>query len=84
MPTAPAWHRVSGAPAGYYDSAGSELIMHEGQLLGGLTAGPSGEPMIDFTLRQAAGDAAAAGQARRAAVTGDWVGRSPSGSVALT
>ena len=32
---------------GYNDAGGSELTMREGQLLGGLTAGPGGEPTID-------------------------------------
>jgi hypothetical protein len=34
--------------AGYQDSGGSELTMRDGQLLGGLTAGPNGEPTIDI------------------------------------
>lgn len=33
--------------AGYEDSGGSELVMRDGELLGGLTSGPSGRPTID-------------------------------------
>jgi hypothetical protein len=34
--------------AGYEDSGGSELVMREGQLLGGLTSDGSGRPTIDI------------------------------------
>lgn len=34
--------------AGYEDSGGSELVMRDGQLLGGLTADGSGRPTIDI------------------------------------
>jgi len=33
---------------GYYDAGGSELVWRDGQLLGGLTAGPGGEPTMDI------------------------------------
>ncbi|HEU5185224.1 MAG TPA: hypothetical protein VFU01_11685 [Gemmatimonadaceae bacterium] len=42
------WGQGDRGAAGYEDSGGSELVMREGQLLGGLTAGPSGEPTIDI------------------------------------
>ena len=42
--------RMAGSWGGgdYNESGGSELVYREGQLLGGLTAGPSGEPTIDI------------------------------------
>jgi hypothetical protein len=42
--------RMAGSWGGgdYHESGGSELIYREGQLLGGLTAGPDGEPTIDI------------------------------------
>ncbi|HTI63561.1 MAG TPA: hypothetical protein VL524_08615 [Gemmatimonadaceae bacterium] len=42
------WGQGARGAAGYEDSGGSELYMHDGQLLGGLTAGPGGEPTIDI------------------------------------
>ncbi len=42
----------------YNESGGSELVYRDGQLLGGLTAGPSGEPTIDIhDVRGRAADA---------------------------
>jgi hypothetical protein len=32
----------------YDESGGSNLVYRDGQLLGGLTAGPDGEPTIDI------------------------------------
>jgi hypothetical protein len=42
--------RMAGSWGGgdYYESGGSELIYRDGMLLGGLTAGPGGEPTIDI------------------------------------
>ena len=42
--------RMAGSWGGgdYNESGGSELIYRDGQLLGGLTAGPDGEPTIDI------------------------------------
>lgn len=42
------WGQGERGAEGYNDAGGSELYMHEGQLLGGLTAGPGGEPTIDI------------------------------------
>jgi hypothetical protein len=46
--TPAAWGQGERGAEGYYDSGGSELVMRDGQLLGGLTAGPGGEPTIDI------------------------------------
>src|SRR6185437_14070414 len=46
--TPAAWGQGDRGGAGYEDSGGSELSMRDGQLLGGLTAGPGGEPTIDI------------------------------------
>lgn len=46
--TPAAWGQGERGAAGYEDSGGSELGMRDGQLLGGLTSGPSGEPTIDI------------------------------------
>ena len=42
--------RMAGSWGGgdYNEGGGSELTMRDGQLLGGSTAGPSGEPTIDI------------------------------------
>ena len=42
--------RMAGSWGGgdYSESGGSELVYRDGQLLGGLTAGPGGEPTIDI------------------------------------
>jgi len=49
---------------GYEDSGGSELVMRDGQLLGGLTADGSGRPTIDIHGGDAgAGEAGEAGEA---------------------
>jgi hypothetical protein len=42
--------RMAGSWGGgdYNEAGGSELIYHDGVLLGGLTAGPDGEPTIDI------------------------------------
>ena len=41
--------RMSGSWGGgdYNESGGSELVYRDGQVLGGLTAGPDGEPTLD-------------------------------------
>lgn len=46
--TPASWGQGERGAEGYNDAGGSELYMHEGQLLGGLTAGPGGEPTIDI------------------------------------
>jgi hypothetical protein len=46
--TQAAWGQGERGAEGYNDSGGSELVMRDGQLIGGLTAGPSGEPTIDI------------------------------------
>ena len=46
--TPAAWGQGERGAEGYNDSGGSELVMRDGQLLGGLTSGPSGEPTIDI------------------------------------
>jgi hypothetical protein len=46
--TPAAWGQGERGAAGYNDSGGSELIYRDGQLLGGTTAGPGGEPTIDI------------------------------------
>src|SRR5919201_6169126 len=46
--TEAAWGQGERGAEGYNDSGGSELTMREGQLLGGTTAGASGEPTIDI------------------------------------
>jgi len=46
--TPAAWGQGDRGAEGYDDAGGSELVMRDGQLLGGLTSGPSGEPTIDI------------------------------------
>lgn len=46
--TMAAWGQGKRGAPGYEDSGGSELVLRGGQLLGGLTAGPSGEPTMDI------------------------------------
>lgn len=46
--TQAAWGQGERGAEGYEDAGGSELTMRDGQLLGGTTAGPSGEPTIDI------------------------------------
>jgi len=46
--TPAAWGQGDRGAEGYNDAGGSELVMRDGQLLGGLTSGPSGEPTIDI------------------------------------
>ena len=46
--TPASWGQGDRGAAGYEDSGGSELVWRDGQLLGGLTSGPSGEPTIDI------------------------------------
>jgi len=41
------WGQGERGAEGYNDSGGSELVMREGQLLGGLDVGPSGAPITD-------------------------------------
>lgn len=42
------WGQGDRGAAGYDDAGGSELVYRDGQLLGGLTSGPGGEPTIDI------------------------------------
>ena len=42
------WGQGERGAEGYNDSGGSELYMRDGQVLGGLTSGPGGEPTIDI------------------------------------
>lgn len=53
--TPASWGQGERGAEGYEDSGGSELYMHDGQLLGGLTAGPGGEPTIDIHGRDRTG-----------------------------
>jgi hypothetical protein len=46
--TPASWGQGDRGAAGYDDSGGSELTWRDGQLLGGLTSGPNGEPTIDI------------------------------------
>jgi len=46
--TPAAWGQGKRGAEGYNDAGGSELVMRDGQLLGGLTSGPGGEPTIDI------------------------------------
>ena len=46
--TPAAWGQGDRGAEGYDDSGGSELVMRDGQLIGGLTSGPGGEPTIDI------------------------------------
>jgi hypothetical protein len=46
--TPASWGQGDRGPEGYNDSGGSELVWRDGQLLGGLTAGPDGKPTIDI------------------------------------
>jgi hypothetical protein len=46
--TPASWGQGKRGAEGYNDAGGSELVWREGQLLGGLTAGPGGEPTIDI------------------------------------
>ncbi len=46
--TPAAWGQGDRGAEGYNDAGGSELVMRDGQLLGGTTAGPNGEPTIDI------------------------------------
>ena len=46
--TPAAWGQGERGAEGYNDAGGSELVMRDGQLLGGLTSGPGGEPTIDI------------------------------------
>lgn len=46
--TMASWGQGKRGAEGYEDSGGSELVWRDGQLLGGLTAGPGGEPTIDI------------------------------------
>jgi hypothetical protein len=46
--TPAAWGQGDRGAEGYNDSGGSELVWRDGQLLGGLTSGPGGEPTIDI------------------------------------
>jgi hypothetical protein len=46
--TPAAWGQGDRGAEGYNDSGGSELVVRNGQVIGGLTAGPGGEPTIDI------------------------------------
>jgi hypothetical protein len=46
--TPASWGQGERGAKGYDDAGGSELVWRDGQLLGGLTSGPSGEPTIDI------------------------------------
>lgn len=46
--TPASWGQGERGAEGYNDAGGSELYMHDGQLLGGLTSGSGGEPTIDI------------------------------------
>lgn len=46
--TEASWGQGKRGAEGYDDAGGSELTMRDGQLLGGTTAGPNGEPTIDI------------------------------------
>jgi hypothetical protein len=46
--TPASWGQGERGAEGYNDAGGSELVMRDGQLLGGLTSGPGGEPTIDI------------------------------------
>jgi hypothetical protein len=46
--TPASWGQGDRGAEGYNDAGGSELVWRDGQLLGGLTSGPSGEPTIDI------------------------------------
>ena len=46
--TPAAWGQGKRGAEGYNDAGGSELVWRDGQLLGGLTSGPGGEPTIDI------------------------------------
>jgi hypothetical protein len=46
--TPASWGQGKRGAEGYNDAGGSELVMRDGELLGGLTSGPGGEPTIDI------------------------------------
>lgn len=46
--TPAAWGQGDRGAEGYNDAGGSELVTRDGQVLGGLTSGPGGEPTIDI------------------------------------
>jgi hypothetical protein len=46
--TPASWGQGKRGAEGYNDAGGSELVWRDGQLLGGLTSGPGGEPTIDI------------------------------------
>src|SRR5215813_5201204 len=54
--TPAAWGQGDRGAEGYNDSGGSELVWRDGQLLGGLTAGPDGKPTIDIHGGDKTGD----------------------------
>ena len=53
--TPASWGQGDRGAEGYEDSGGSELVWRDGQLLGGLTAGPDGRPTIDIHDKGKAG-----------------------------
>jgi hypothetical protein len=54
--TPASWGQGDRGAEGYNDSGGSELVWRDGQLLGGLTAGPDGRPTIDIHGGDKSGD----------------------------
>ena len=60
--TPAAWGQGERGAEGYNDAGGSELVMRDGQLLGGLTAGPGGEPTIDIHGGKSPGAASRKGE----------------------
>jgi hypothetical protein len=57
--TPASWGQGDRGAEGYNDSGGSELVWRDGQLLGGLTAGPDGKPTIDIHGGDKTGDRSA-------------------------
>lgn len=74
--TPAAWGQGERGAEGYNDSGGSELIMRDGQLLGGLTSGPGGEPTIDIHGGDRPRDAKSADAAHQPTELHDRVGSS--------
>ena len=54
--TPASWGQGDRGAEGYNDSGGSELVWRDGQLLGGLTAGPDGRPTIDIHDKRKPGE----------------------------
>jgi hypothetical protein len=74
--------RMAGSWGGgsYEESGGSELEYRDGELLGGTTAGPDGEPTIDISGGgQQQGSRSASGETRSGAAPDESAQREPSG-----